>query len=108
MTGGNETNESILSCDLETIDAGIKNHIHNLVDNKAQMPPVYITSPNNSSGNVINEESLKDSTTLASKEMIDEDAKLNNYFEFANKSKTPKSSMETPTTDDWYVFHMLN
>ena len=48
MTGGNETNESILSCDLEIKDAGIKNHIHNL-DNKAQMPPVYITSPTNNS-----------------------------------------------------------
>ena len=51
---------------------------------------------------VINEQSLKDSNK---KEVIDEDdAKLNNYFEYANKSKTPKSSMETPTTDDWYVF----
>ena len=101
MTGGNDTNESILSCDLEIIDAGIKNHIH--LDNKAKMPPVYVTSPTNKSVS-INEESLKHSDNLASKEVINEDdAKLNNYFEFANKSKTPKSSMETPTTDDWYV-----
>ena len=102
MTGGNDTNESILSCDVEIIDAGIKNHIQ--LDNKAKMPPVYVTSPTNKSV-TINEESLKHSDNLASsKEVINEDdAKLNNYFEFANKSKTPKSSMETPTTDDWYV-----
>ena len=102
MTGGNDTNESILSCDVEIIDAGIRNHIQ--LDNKAKMPPVYVTSPTNKSV-TINEESLKHSDNLASsKEVINEDdAKLNNYFEFANKSKTPKSSMETPTTDDWYV-----